>query len=146
MNSYPFKKEWFKMFEQEFIEKHINYVFKNWNVGYEDLDQDVEASYNDDSLPKSVEDIIYDYYTEDIRKVLENISKDNNLFFLYNDTVIEKLNKIDTTLLNERENLVLSFLKVNYKPAQNKCCWDLILDNFYEVVETLRKEYIKKNI
>ena len=88
------------MFEQEFIEKHINYVFKNWNVGYEDLDQDVEASYNDDSLPKSVEDIIYDYYTEDIRKVLENISKDNNLFFLYNDTVIEKLNKIDTTLLN----------------------------------------------
>lgn len=132
------------MFEQEFIEKHINYVFKNWNVRYEDLDQDVEASYNDDSLPKSVEDIIYDYYTEDIRKVLENISKDNNLFFLYNDIVIEKLNKIDTTLLNERENLVLSFLKVNYKPAQNKCCWDLILDNFYKVVETLRKEYIKK--
>ena len=132
------------MFEQEFIEKHINYVFKNWNVGYEDLDKDVEASYNDDSLPKSVEDIIYDYYTEDIRKVLENISKDNNLFFLYNDIVIEKLNKIDTTLLNERENLVLSFLKVNYKPAQNKCCWDLILDNFYKVVETLRKEYIKK--
>ena len=56
------------MFEQEFIEKHINYVFKNWNVNYEDLDQDVEATYNVDSLPKSVEDNLEPYrnsYTSD---------------------------------------------------------------------------------
>lgn len=134
------------MFEQEFIEKHINYVFKNWNVGFEDLDQDVEVTYNVDSLPKSVEDVIYDYYTEDVKKVLENISKDDNLFFLYNDSVIEKLDKIDTAHLDDREKSVLSFLKTNYNPTQNKCCWDLILDNFYEVLETLRKEYIEKNL
>lgn len=134
------------MFEQEFIEKHINYVFKNWNVGFEDLDQDVEVIYNVDSLPKSVEDVIYDYYTEDVKKVLENISKDDNLFFLYNDSVIEKLDKIDTAHLDDREKSVLSFLKTNYNPTQNKCCWDLILDNFYEVLETLRKEYIEKNL
>ena len=134
------------MFEQEFIEKHINYVFKNWNVNYEDLDQDVEATYNVDSLPKSVEDIIYDYYTEDIRKVLENISKDDNLFFLYNDSVIEKLNKIDVSILSNREKLVLNFLKTNYQPLQNKCCWDLILDNFYKVLEVLREKYIKENL
>lgn len=134
------------MFEQEFIEKHINYVFKNWNVGFEDLDQDVEVTYNVDSLPKSVEDVIYDYYTEDVKKVLENISKDDNLFFLYNDSVIEKLDKIDTAHLDDREKSVLDFLKANYNPTQNKCCWDLILDNFYEVLETLRKEYIEKNL
>lgn len=134
------------MFEQEFIEKHINYVFKNWNVNYEDLDQDVEATYNVDSLPKSVEDIIYDYYTEDIRKILENISKDDNLFFLYNDSVIEKLNKVDSSLLNDREKSILTFLKTNYSPLQNKCCWDLILDNFYKVLESLREKYINKNL
>jgi hypothetical protein len=134
------------MFEEEFIKKHIEYVFKNWNVNFEDLDQDVNAEYNDDALPKSVEDLIYDYYIEDIRKILENISNDNNLFFLYNDVVLDKLSKIDSTILNQREKLVLYFLKENYDSKSNKCCWDLILDNFYNVLETLRKKYIENNL
>ena len=46
------------MFEEEFIIKHINYVFNNWKVTYEDLDQDVEADYKRDALTKSVEDLI----------------------------------------------------------------------------------------
>lgn len=134
------------MFEQEFIEKHINYVFKNWNVNYEDLDQEVEVTYNIDSLFKPVEDIIFDYYVEDVKKVLENISKDSNLFFLCNNNVLEKLNKIDTSLLNDRENSVLTFLKTNYNSEENRCCWDLILNNFYKVLEILRKKYIQKKI
>lgn len=134
------------MFEEEFIKIHANYVFKNWNVNFEDLDQDVETDYNDDSLPKSVEDLIYDYYTDDIRKVLEHISDDENIFFLYNDTVLEKLLKVDTSSLDERENSILTFLKENYNSKNNKCCWDLILDNFYTVLEVLRKEAIKKTL
>ena len=134
------------MFEEEFIIKHINYVFKNWNVNFEDLDQDIEATYNNESLPKSVEDLIYDYYTDDVRKILQNISNDDNLFFLYDNTVLERLSKINTSSLNNRENSILIFLKNNYNIQKNKCCWDLILDNFYNVLETLRRKYIKENI
>ena len=134
------------MFEEEFIIKHINYVFKNWNVNFEDLDQDIEATYNDESLPKSVEDLIYDYYTDDVRKILQNISNDENLFFLYDNTVLERLSKVSISSLNNRENSILIFLKNNYDSQKKKCCWDLILDNFYNVLETLRKKYIKENI
>lgn len=134
------------MFEEEFITKHINYVFKNWNVNFEDLDQDTEATYNNESFPKSVEDLIYDYYTDDVRKILQNISNDDNLFFLYDNTVLERLSKINTSSLNNRENSIIIFLENNYNSQKNKCCWDLILDNFYNVLETLRKKYIKENI
>ena len=48
--------------------------------------------------------------------------------------------------LNKREQSIIVFLKENFKPYENKCCWDLILDNFYNVLETLREKSIAKNI
>lgn len=134
------------MIEKEFIQKHIDYVFKNWDVNFEDLDQDIEIDYDETALYKSVEDVIYDYYSEDVINILNNIINDTNLLFSNDLTVVEKLNSIDVKTLDNRSKEIVNFLKEEYIPNSKKCCWDIINDNFFEVLESLRQDDIKKSL